>query len=169
MLSWPGFTYNLTGTISIPFIIPTGFIALSESECAGTELRVRHVWQATNYSLYLILNCLVRVWKLSKILIRTVNTQTVMFPSKALVMILRMACHLCVTNVTKFSKLWVGTGNICKLSIGFTCSEYETVSLHYIAAGHVFAQGGKKVHNVIVYTYYIHMYIYIYICIYRHI
>ena len=26
--------------------------------------------------------------------------------------------HLCVTNVTKFSKRWVGTRNICKL--GFT-------------------------------------------------
>ena len=43
VLSRPGFTYNPTGTISIPFIIPTGFIALSESECAGTELRLRHV------------------------------------------------------------------------------------------------------------------------------
>ena len=43
LLSRPGFTYNPTGTISIPFIIPTGFIALSESECAGTELRLRHV------------------------------------------------------------------------------------------------------------------------------
>ena len=50
--------------------------------------------------------------------------------------------------------------------VGFTCSEYETVSLHCIAAGHVFAHGVvKKVHDVIVYTYYIHMYIYIYVYI----
>ena len=27
----------------LPFITPNGFIALSESDCAGTELRVRHV------------------------------------------------------------------------------------------------------------------------------
>ena len=38
VLSRPGFTYNPTGAISIPFIIPTGFIALSESESAETEL-----------------------------------------------------------------------------------------------------------------------------------
>ena len=37
MLSRPGFTYNPTGTISIPFIIPTGFIALSESELTSVQ------------------------------------------------------------------------------------------------------------------------------------
>ena len=30
-------TYNPTGTISIPFIIPTGFIALSESELTSVQ------------------------------------------------------------------------------------------------------------------------------------
>ena len=37
MLSRPGFTYNPTRTISIPFIIPTGFIALSESELTSVQ------------------------------------------------------------------------------------------------------------------------------------
>ena len=37
MLSRPGFTYNPTGTISIPFIIPTRFIALSESELTSVQ------------------------------------------------------------------------------------------------------------------------------------
>ena len=37
MLSRPGYTYNQTGTISIPFIIPTGFIALSESELTSVQ------------------------------------------------------------------------------------------------------------------------------------
>ena len=75
LLSRPGFTYNPTGTISIPFIIPTGFVALSESESAETELRlIRHMWWPTNHSLYL--NCL--VWKLSTNLMRTVLTRTLM-------------------------------------------------------------------------------------------
>ena len=37
VLSRPGFTYNPTGTISIPFIIPTGVIALSESELTSVQ------------------------------------------------------------------------------------------------------------------------------------
>jgi len=44
LLSRPGFTFNPTGTISIPLIIPTGFVALSASERAETELRlIRHM------------------------------------------------------------------------------------------------------------------------------
>ena len=78
---------------------------------------------------------------------------------------------MCVTNVTKISKLWVDTQNICKLAsyrvhcalaVGMKQFDCTVLLLDMCLHG-----GGKKVHDVIVYTYYIHMYIHI--CIYKHI